>query len=216
MSDEKIYDYPGEQIDVRWDGRLCIHIAECGKASGDLFVGGRQPWCIPNNVSSEEVAEICERCPSGALTYSDKSGKTEQAAAENTIHVANNGPLYLRGDLDIADAADDMEGVNYRAALCRCGKSKIKPFCDNSHIDANFQDFGAIGESGPGMEMKGGKVVVEGIKDGPLHVTGNVSLIAASGRVAWQGNDLWLCRCGESKNKPFCDGSHKDAGFTSD
>ena len=197
MSDKKKFNYPGNEIDVHWDGRLCIHIAECGKAS------------------DEEVAEVCERCPSGALTYSDKSGKVEQAPDENTVHVSYNGPLYLHGDLDIKDAPNDMQGVKFRAALCRCGKSKNKPFCDNSHIAAGFQDFGAVGEAGTGLESTGGKVLVEGIKDGPLHVSGNVSLVAASGRVAWQGNDLWLCRCGESKNKPFCDGTHNKVGFTS-
>ena len=215
MSDKKIYDYPGEDIDVHWDGRLCIHIAECGKASGDLFQMGRQPWCVPDETGTEEVAEICERCPSGALTYSDKSGKTEQAAAENTIHIAYNGPLYLKGDIEIGGAPDDMEGVKFRAALCRCGKSKNKPFCDNSHVEANFQDFAAVGDTGPGLETKGGKVKVEFMPDGPVHVSGNVSMIAASGRVAWEGDDLWLCRCGESKNKPFCDGTHKQVGFTS-
>ncbi|MGD9410185.1 MAG: CDGSH iron-sulfur domain-containing protein, partial [Thiohalocapsa sp.] len=52
------------------------------------------------------------------------------------------------------------------------------------------------------------------IPNGPLMLEGNLSIRAASGRVAWQGEKAFLCRCGASKNKPFCDGSHKDAGFT--
>ena len=44
-------------------------------------------------------------------------------------------------------------------------------------------------------------------------VSGNVTLLAGSGRVAWHGNSVALCRCGASKNKPFCDGSHKAAAF---
>ena len=45
-------------------------------------------------------------------------------------------------------AADDMPSVRYRAALCRCGDSANKPFCDNSHEAADFQDYGAVGETG--------------------------------------------------------------------
>ena len=50
-----------------------------------------------------------------------------------------NGPLYVRGDLDIDGAESDMKGVRFRAALCRCGQSKNKPFCDNSHEEAGFK-----------------------------------------------------------------------------
>ena len=216
MSDKKIFDYPGDQINVHWDGRLCIHIAECGNASGDLFVGGRQPWCVPDKTTNEEVAEVCERCPSGALTYTDKTGIAEETANRNTVNIAYNGPLYLRGNLAIEGAPNDMQGVKYRAALCRCGHSKNKPFCDNSHLEAGFKDFAAVGESGPGLENEGGKLEIKPLPDGPLLVSGNVSVVAASGRNAWQGDNLALCRCGESNNKPFCDGSHKAAGFRSD
>ena len=216
MSEEDISKYPGEQIDVLWDGRLCIHIGECGHAEGDLFVGGRQPWCVPDQAGTEEVIEVCERCPSGALTYSDKSGRSEQAPDTNSVQVSYNGPLFVTGDLSIEGAAEDMQGTQFRAALCRCGMSRNTPFCDNSHEDADFQDYGAVGEKGPGLDSSGGKLEIKAVENGPLLLSGNVTIKAASGRVAWQGNDAALCRCGHSKNKPFCDGSHKAAGFTSD
>ena len=59
----------------------------------------------------------------------------------------------------------------------------------------------------------GGKLTIKLVKDGPLLLAGNVTLKAGSGRVAWEGESVALCRCGESKNKPFCDGSHQVAGF---
>ena len=56
-------------IDVDCDERLCIHIGECGKSEGELFVGGRQPWYDPDLTSIEDVREVVERCPSGALLF---------------------------------------------------------------------------------------------------------------------------------------------------
>jgi CDGSH-type Zn-finger protein/uncharacterized Fe-S cluster protein YjdI len=214
MSDKPIHDFPGSDIDVHWDERLCIHIGECGNAANSLFEADRKPWCVPDEVSVGEVRDVCERCPSGALSYTDKSGQPEQAPPENTVSVVYNGPLYLTGDLHIDDAADDMAGSRFRAALCRCGASGNKPFCDNSHLQAGFQDFGAVGEAGPGLSGAGGPLKVRRIPNGPLMLEGDLSIRAGSGRVAWRGEKAFLCRCGASKNKPFCDGSHKDAGFT--
>ena len=214
MSDKKLATYEGEEADVQWDGRLCIHVGECGRANNNLFVAGRQPWCQPDRVSAEEVADVVTRCPSGALTYTRKDGGPEEAPdAENVVSVMYNGPLYLRGELEVDGAADGMTGVRFRAALCRCGQSKSKPFCDNSHEAAGFRDYGAVGESGQGFEAPGGPLKVGRAPNGPLLLRGNFTIVAASGRTAWKGSKAALCRCGQSKNKPFCDASHKDAGF---
>lgn len=214
MSDKKIFHYPGANTDVHWDGRLCIHIGECGRATNDLFVGGRQPWCQPDLVDPDEVAEVVSRCPTGALTYERKDGgPAESVEAENVVSVMYNGPLYVRGDLEVGGAAADMSGVRFRAALCRCGKSKNKPFCDNSHEAAGFKDYGAVGDSGDGFDAPGGTLKIAKAPNGPLLLSGNFTLVAASGRQAWKGTKAALCRCGHSKNKPFCDGAHKEAGF---
>lgn len=216
MSNGKAIKYKGEQVDVRWDGRLCIHIGECGRAKGELFVGGRQPWCQPDLVTDEEVEDVVKRCPTGALTYQYKDGSnTEEASPSNTVHVAYNGPLYLRGDLRIDGAEGDTSGLAFRAALCRCGRSKNKPFCDNSHESAGFKDYGAVGESGTGPEEAGGELSVTPLPDGPLRIKGNLAITSASGRTAWQGKKATLCRCGASENKPFCDGKHAKVGFKS-
>jgi CDGSH-type Zn-finger protein/uncharacterized Fe-S cluster protein YjdI len=216
MSENKITNYPGQSVDVHWDERLCIHIGECGNAQGDLFVGGREPWCIPDRSTRAEVREICERCPSGALTYTDKEAGPELPAAENTVQVAYRGPLYVTGDLAIEGAPADMPGVRFRAALCRCGASKNKPFCDNTHLESGFADTGSVGETGPGPAATGGPLNIKPLPDGPLLVNGNLAIRAGSGRLAWQGSQAALCRCGASENKPFCDGSHKKVGFKSD
>lgn len=53
---------------------------------------------------------MVERCPSGALTYHDKAADREQPAAENIVAVADNGPLFVSGDLDIEAIPNDMPG----------------------------------------------------------------------------------------------------------
>jgi CDGSH-type Zn-finger protein/uncharacterized Fe-S cluster protein YjdI len=216
MSD-KLQRYDGEKVDVVWDGKLCIHVGECGRARGELFVGGRKPWCQPDLTDVADVGEVVERCPTGALyTLRKDGGSPEAAAVQNTVMVANNGPLYLRGELSIDGSNDDMPGVKMRAALCRCGHSKNKPFCDNAHEDAKFCDRGSVGTKGDGIDSQGGPLTVKRAKNGPLLLGGNFSIMAASGRVAWRGKKAALCRCGESKNKPFCDGAHAKAGFEAD
>jgi CDGSH-type Zn-finger protein/uncharacterized Fe-S cluster protein YjdI len=214
MSEKKPVKYEGRQADVQWDGRLCIHVGECGRAANELFVSGRQPWCEPDRVSVDEVVDVVLRCPSGALTFRRKDrGPEETADSENVVSVMYNGPLYVRGDLEIDGAEPDMPGVRFRAALCRCGQSKRKPFCDNSHEEAGFQDYGAVGEKGDGLDAPGGKLRVSPAPNGPLLLSGSFAIAAASGRRAWKGTKAALCRCGHSSNKPFCDGSHKRVGF---
>jgi len=216
MAGRKDFDYPGEKATVSWNGGLCIHIAECGRAKGELFVGGRKPWCQPDLATDDEVQEVVLRCPTGALSMrlADDS-RPEQAAPVNTVQVAYNGPLFVRGELQIEAAPDNVPGLGFRAALCRCGQSSNKPFCDNSHEEAGFRDYGAIGEQGDGDTGIGGPLQIKPLENGPLLLKGNITLTGGSGRESWRGTQVALCRCGASKNKPFCDGQHKVVGFTS-
>lgn len=50
--------------------------------------------------------------------------------------------------------------------------------------------------------------------DGPYEVLGNFRLEGADGALLTDSERIWLCRCGHSATKPFCDGSHRKAGFT--
>jgi len=211
MSDKKTFHYEGKNATVTWDGNLCIHIGECGRAKGELFVGGRQPWCQPDVSEADEIRNVIERCPTGALSVEFADGSVSEVSTDgNSVQVAYNGPLFVRGDLDIDGAPEGVPGLKFRAALCRCGQSKNKPFCDNSHDEAGFRDFGAVGESGTPTSDSGGPLVIKAAKDGPLLLQGNVTISSSSGRSSWSGTKVALCRCGASDNKPFCDGKHKE------
>lgn len=218
MSEKKPIEYPGKEASVTWHGRLCIHMGECGRAEGELFVGGRKPWCDPDLASREEINDVVGRCPTGALAaqHAGEGDDAEIADPHNTINVSYNGPLFARGDLHIEAAPDSAPGLKYRAALCRCGASKNKPFCDNSHLEAGFSDYGAVGKSGEPVAEKGGPLAVTTVRNGPLMVSGNLTLLTSGGRAAWQGTRAALCRCGASANKPFCDGQHAKIGFEAD
>jgi len=62
-----------------------------------------------------------------------------------------------------------------------------------------------------------GEVRIRTLKDGPYEVRGPVQLIDANRNEFKLSEDpIYLCRCGQSKNKPFCDGSHKAIGFKAD
>ena len=215
--DRKIFRFEGQAVDAVWDGRLCIHVGECTRAKGELFVSGREPWCQPDLAAAEDVAAVVERCPSGALYYERKDGGgAEKPDPVNTVVVANNGPLYARGQLKVDGAEDDMPGVAMRVALCRCGGSKRKPFCDNTHESNGFSDRGAVGETGDGGPETGGPLEIKRIPDGPLILSGNLEIRSGAGCATWRGTRAALCRCGASQNKPFCDGSHTAAGFQAD
>lgn len=57
-----------------------------------------------------------------------------------TITPCPNGPLLVRGDMTLVD--DDgtpLERTRRTVALCRCGVSSIKPFCDGSHKAVGFR-----------------------------------------------------------------------------
>ena len=60
------------------------------------------------------------------------------------------------------------------------------------------------------------KVTMQFKTNASIRVTGTVEIVDADGNVVETKTDFSLCRCGASKEKPFCDGSHRDAGFVSE
>ena len=133
-----------------------------------------------------------------------------------SFEARENGPLIAKNIRRMTDAEGNEVEVKPVMALCRCGASKNKPFCDNSHRHIGFQDAGAVGDTGLPEIESDGPLTIKRIPDGPLEVTGSFTLRAGSGRSAWSGRKAYLCRCGQSANKPFCDGAHKEAGFKAD
>ena len=61
--------YESDEIRVFWNPNLCQHAAECTRGNRAVFDVMRKPWIDPNAASGAEIAQIIDRCPSGALRY---------------------------------------------------------------------------------------------------------------------------------------------------
>ena len=203
-----------EQVTLRFDTTRCIHSRRCVLGAPDVFLANVQgPWLHPEVTSVERVAELAHGCPSGAITYErHDGGDNEVAPAVNVLRIRENGPYGVRADVDLVG-----HGRVLRATLCRCGKSRNKPFCDNSHREAGFTATGepATLASEP-LEERGGPLTVDPLPNGPLQVTGNLEICAGTGRTISRVENCRLCRCGGSASKPFCDNTHVRIGFRSD
>lgn len=208
--------YAGGQIDVTYSLKRCIHAAECVTRLSAVFDNKRRPWIAPDGASAAEVARVVEVCPSGALHHTRKDGgPAEPTPAQNTIRLWRNGPLQFTGNLTIHGAKVEITEET-RATLCRCGASHNKPFCDNSHRDAHF----TADDSAPVLSVEpataGGVLQITATENGPIQVLGLCNMYNAAGELIYTGDETWLCRCGGSQTKPFCDGTHNTNGFTAE
>jgi CDGSH-type Zn-finger protein/uncharacterized Fe-S cluster protein YjdI len=215
----RIREYKGKDIVVRYDVKRCIHAEECVKGLPTVFAKDRRPWVDPDGAGADYVAEVVERCPTGAL-YHERTdgGPGEELPGQNTVTVTVDGPLYVAGEVDTLLGDGSVVSTDTRVAYCRCGASENKPFCDGRHADAGFEAPGAIAESRPDSQeiAAGEKLAVTLAGNGPLLLKGPVTVRGAGGEDTVARNSVALCRCGASQKKPFCDGSHKNIDFVAD
>mgnify|MGYP001574951023 CR=1 FL=1 len=203
-----------------------------------------------------------------------------------TIECSPNGPYVVRNLQNLRNSKGESIPTKPVIALCRCGGSAKKPFCDGTHSKLGFssqkvaegtrdkrQDYAGKGitihdnrsicshagfctdrlasvfrlKTKPWIDPDGagvGEIIeavrrcpsgalsysIDGVehrdqdrepmitasKDGPYLVTGGVELEDESRAEGASKEHYTLCRCGASKNKPFCDGTHWNVKFTDD
>lgn len=206
-----IEEYEGAKVTVVNDAERCIHSRYCVLNLNSVFkpnVDG--PWIDADAASREAVIAVVEKCPSGALRYRfADNAAAERPPTVNTVRVWENGPLAIHAELDVAG-----DTSTFRAVLCRCGQSKRKPYCDHSHASTAFVATGEpeSKEVEP-LAAKNGLLKVRPTHNGPLCIEGNLEICAASGRTISRETKVFLCRCGHSQDKPYCDGSHMKVAF---
>ena len=213
---DKLHDFGAHAIQVTWSKTRCTHAAACVTGLPHVFQPGTRPWIKLDQAQADHVAQVVMRCPTGALHFTRTDGGAEEPTPNaNSVLISRNGPLYLRGDLELCAEDGSILLRDTRIALCRCGKSANKPLCDNAHLGAAFRDAGEVkdqdGVADPGASSTKLRIIAH--TNGPLELDGPQALASADGATILAGTSVWLCRCGQSSTKPFCDGSHETNGF---
>lgn len=134
--------YDDGRIRVLWDATLCLHTGICLQMLPQVFDAAARPWVDLSAADAEQIAETIRACPTGALRYEGDGVPVEVPDDPTTVEVRPNGPLYIRGRLRVQTPGGRSVREEYRVALCRCGASRNKPFCDNSHRLIDFSDTG--------------------------------------------------------------------------
>ena len=132
-------EYSNGEVTVTWEPDKCIHSTLCWKGLISVFNPKKRPWVNMEGASTEAIINQIKECPSGALGYyMDGEDNQEAESLSTTVEVRENGPLLVYGTLEVTHKDGQKEIRNKTTAFCRCGASQNKPFCDGSHVKAEF------------------------------------------------------------------------------
>jgi CDGSH-type Zn-finger protein len=142
-----VKDFPGEEITVHFNKLQCSAAGECAAGLPSVFHHGGvvriatgQPWIQPDREDAEQIIDVIRRCPSGALRYTWK-GETGPGHTEPPgIRIRRDGPYEVEGEIPLRTSFWCEGATRQIYALCRCGASRNKPFCDGSHFRVKFKD----------------------------------------------------------------------------
>jgi len=132
-----VREYSTDEIVVEWQPRLCYHSHNCIRALPKVFDAERRPWVDLDQAAAEEVEAAVAQCPSGALR-ARRSGAAETRTEPLEVTASPGGPLLIRGGVRVVDGEGNVLYEGDKAALCRCGGSANKPFCDGTHKTIGF------------------------------------------------------------------------------
>ncbi len=144
--------YEGDSIILTDNEEYCAYARFC-----DAY---GQVWNLVRKNATAEEEQIAAReaahCPGGRLVaWSRKPGKPLEMHIEPSIGldedplVKVSGPIWVRGGIPVVTADGKKYDVRNRVALCRCGKSDNKPFCNGAHAASGFSDDLPVDTEGP-------------------------------------------------------------------
>ena len=137
---ETIKEYTNGEITVVWKPSTCIHSTKCWKGLIDVFNPQKRPWINMEGAPTDKIKNQVEKCPSGALSYymNQSASPLEKPEVEAIkVKITGGGPILVRGEVKIIHK-DGREELRKNVALCRCGQSASKPFCDGAHHKIEF------------------------------------------------------------------------------
>jgi uncharacterized Fe-S cluster protein YjdI len=139
-----IKEYSNDEVTVVWQPGKCSHSAVCAKNLAEVFNPKARPWIDMQGSDTQSIVETVKQCPSGALSIKGANPEPEPEPVPQTdsadvlIKVLANGPMLVSGTVTLAMSDGSSKEVA-NPALCRCGKSANKPFCDGAHVKAGFK-----------------------------------------------------------------------------
>jgi uncharacterized Fe-S cluster protein YjdI len=141
----KTHKYSNKDITIVWKPDVCIHSKLCWHGLREVFDPARRPWILPEAADAATIMAQIDKCPSGALSYLTNATPEEAiaiaeppATTVTNIECMPNGPLLVKGEIIVKKSDGTEEIKTGPIALCRCGTSKNKPYCDGGHKTAGF------------------------------------------------------------------------------
>lgn len=132
----------GGGVDL-FDDNRCAFARFCHREDGDV-------WTLTSQSDDpklkKEAIEGAGACPAGRLTAVDSDGKMIEPKLEQEIVIIEDpqrgvsAGLFVKGGIPLEGADGEAYETRNRYTLCRCGQSENKPFCDATHVPAEYQD----------------------------------------------------------------------------
>lgn len=132
----------GQEIDMLDDHR-CALARFCHRDTGSAWELVKKS---DNPELKEEAIKAAVECPAGRLVVKDKDGNHIEPKYDGEVEILQDpekscsGPIAVKGGIEVESSDGHIYETRNRITLCRCGKSKNKPFCDGRHIGSKFKD----------------------------------------------------------------------------
>lgn len=135
--------YTNGDVTIVWKPSRCIHSQKCFNGLPSVFDPAKRPWINAEGSDTRHIIEQVNQCPSTALSYfmnseGDNTGNAP-VDVETVVEAKPNGPLFVYGNITVKKPDEQIEKRTNVTAFCRCGNSGNKPFCDGSHLKAEFK-----------------------------------------------------------------------------
>lgn len=127
-NDERLV-FEGDPVTFYENIAICSHAGFCPRGTP----GDWRPEDGEQEFTDEELIEKVRKCPSGALSYARGGSEHRDQERPPKIRVKQGGPLEIEGGIELRNTEWGEGASREHYALCRCGASKMKPFCDGSH-----------------------------------------------------------------------------------